>query len=466
MVGQEEEWIIGAVPVRSLDEEAALASDAMGESESIDSYVEPSVKCEFVTGSAGSGKTYSCIQAIANDPAWGALASTTGISAVNLGTITINSLLKFFDTASLRDSYLQGHLARRIFDLRKEYRRLVIDEISMMDGDQLSLIVRAAMEANSWKSDQPPIAILVTGDFCQLPPVKAKWAFESDEWWRFRDNTTRLTKIWRQTDAAFLNALNFARAGNGVTSADILSSEGLEWHSALDIEFDGTTIVSKNDAVGRYNSEALSRLPGQAWLIQNRRWGKQRSEWGQRKGSMEWGIPPSAQFKDGAYVMLLANKYDEDGLLYANGDCGHIVEHSDYDVTVRLVRTGEEVSVSRLIRAVDVGAKDRPADWKDRPRGMGEWLASPHWRTDSQKWVEGQIQFWPMRLAYASTVHKSQGISLDRCQIDCRDHFFSSPGMMYVGLSRVRTLQGLRMVGQKERFVRQVNTDPRVTQWL
>jgi ATP-dependent DNA helicase PIF1 len=80
--------------------------------------------------------------------------------------------------------------------------------------------------------------------------------------------------------------------------------------------------------------------------------------------------------------------------------------------------------------------------------------------------VEGQVQFWPVRLAYASTVHKSQGLSLDRIQCDIRDQFFGQPAMAYVALSRCRTLAGLRIVGQRERFIRQCNTDARVRRWL
>ena len=85
---------------------------------------------------------------------------------------------------------------------------------------------------------------------------------------------------------------------------------------------------------------------------------------------------------------------------------------------------------------------------------------------DKRRFVEGQCELWPVRLAYASTVHKSQGLSLDRCQIDIRDHFFGQPAMLYVALSRCRTMERLRVVGQRERFVRQCAVDERVRPWL
>jgi hypothetical protein len=421
---------------------------------------EPTVPCEFTCGVAGSGKTYAWRERIAACPSDGILAATTGIAAVNLGTVTLNSLLSFFDTDSLRDAYLNGSLVRRLKSLREDYRRLVIDEVSMMDGDQLSILVRAMLECNSFLSPThaPAMGIALVGDFAQLPPVRARWAFESDEWWRFDAATTRLTKVWRQDAGPFLNALNLCRSGCGDASSQVLSQEGMEWHSALSIDFDGTTIVTKNDAVDRYNGMALDRLPGRAFTPTNRRWGKARGEWKQ--------IPDRVTLKPGCYVMLLSNRYDEDkNLIYANGDCAYVIglQPGGSFLDVKLVRNDRVVSVPRVIR--DVGRKDKPDGW-DRTTGHGEWLPRPHWLSDKRRYVEGQLEFFPIRLAYASTVHKSQGLSLDRLQIDIRDHFFSSPAMQYVALSRARTMGGLRIVGQRERFIRNCNIDERVRPWL
>jgi hypothetical protein len=415
--------------------------------------------CEFICGVAGSGKTYLCRERIADDPTWGLLCATTGIAAVNLGTVTINSTLRYFDTDSLRDAYLTGALVRRLKEIREDYRRLVVDELSMMDGDQLSILVQALLEANSFVSPQPPLGLTLVGDFCQLPPVKARWAFESDEWWRFADNTTKLTKVWRQDAGPFLNALNLARSGDGGASAEVLSGQGLEWHTSLDTQFDGTTIVPKNDQVDRYNRMALDRIPSPTFLLHSRRWGRQRGEWRQ--------VPETVTLKRGAYVMLLSNSYDDErNLVYCNGDCGHIVEHSPTSLFVKLIRTNAVVEVSRVVR--DVGRKDKPEGWARQSGGMGhgEWLPRPHWMPDKRRFVEGQVELWPVRLAYASTVHKSQGLSLDRCQVDIRDGFFNQPAMLYVALSRCRTLAGLRVIGQRERYIKHCNIDERVRPWL
>ena len=461
-------------PEPLVDEEGSMAEGTTDGGDIVPA-AEPTVPCEFMTGCAGTGKTFQCRERIAADPSWGILTSTTGISAVNLGATTINSCLRFFNTDGLRDSYLNGALVRRLRELREEYRRVVVDEVSMMDGDQLGILVRAALECNSFISKQPPLGLYLTGDMCQLPPVKARWVFESDEWHRFESNTTRLTKVWRQDEGRFLDALNFTRAGNGAAAAEILSAEGLEWHTSLDTAFEGTTIVAKNTEVARYNGLGLQRVPGSVFTLSNRRWGKQRGEWGPKKDKkgniLEWGVPPTVDLKIGAYVMLLANSYDENGnILYANGDCAYVVDHLQTayckTVKVKLVRNGAVVDVDPVVR--DVGTNHKPEGWARVNGGIGhgEWLPRPHWMPDKKRFVEGQIEMWPIRLAYCTSVHKSQSLSLDRVQCDIRDPFFAAPAMLYTTMSRCRTLQGLRVVGQRERYVRNCTIDPRVAPWL
>lgn len=429
---------------------------------------DSTVPAEFISGVAGSGKTFECVRRIEADPSWGLLCATTGIAAVNLGTITINSALGYFDTVSMRDAYLTGQLARKLRGIAQSARTIVVDEVSMMDAEQLTLLYTAVQQYNgSRPHGAPPLGITLVGDFCQLPPVKADFAFRSPVWPEFAAHTTRLTKVWRQADASFLAALNAARAGEGAQSAAILDSLGVEWRSALDITFDGTTLIPRNEQVDRYNAVCLARIPGTPIPVRSRRWGKQDAGWR--------NVPEVLTLKRGAYVMLLSNRPDinadgtSNGFLYVNGDCGHLVEY-DPDgrlAVVRLVRNDDEVAVPHLIRSR--GDRSKPESWSARDmirQDFNEWMSQPHYQRQSRLYCDGQCEYLPMRLAWASTVHKSQGLSLDRIQVDVRDHFFSAPAMCYVALSRARTHGGLRLVGQRERFVKHCKVNPQVKEWL
>lgn len=445
-------------------------------------------RCEFITGVAGSGKSYTIKQRLEADPAYAVLAASTGIAAINLNATTIHSLLGFFDTDSLRDAYLKGAAQRKLRQLVDDgFKNVVLDEISMIGKDTLDLIVRVFDDVNTnLGQGQKPIGMVASGDFMQLPPIADKppgqygraprgqkvpppWAFEGKTWHRFELNTMRLTKIWRQSDERFLAALNYARSGQGQQVAAILASAGVQFHTSVDMDFDGTTLVGKNDEVDRFNQIALDRVQGYDITLPARRWGIQRTEWK--------NIPDKTALKKGAYVMILSNKYDGGSLIYANGDCGHVVGVQPSDVPgvppsliVELVRTGSNVCVDPIVRGVE--QSDKPADLtveislKASDPACGQWLPKGHFRGDKKTYVSGQVQYWPVRLAYATTVHKCQGLSLDRVQIDCRSWMMANPAMLYVALSRCRTLEGLRIVGQPEVLAAKCNIDEKVRRWL
>src|SRR4029077_14716364 len=123
-----------------------------------------------------------------------------------------------FDTASLEEAFFNGWLVSKLRELAESgYRYLICDEVSMMDARQLDLIYQGCKLLNEQRghTGEAPLGIILTGDFCQLSPIKAKWAFEASCWPEFEAHTTRLTKIWRQADAQFLEAINAIRSGNG-----------------------------------------------------------------------------------------------------------------------------------------------------------------------------------------------------------------------------------------------------------
>lgn len=435
------------------------------------------VPCEMLVGKAGTGKTYTVMQRVAEDESYGLLTSSTGVSAVNLGATTINSALSYFDTASMRDSYLQGHLIRKVRSIAQDYRRIILDEMSMTPAEQLNYLYRAVRDANNYSDVAEPLGILLTGDLAQLSPINDQWIFESPYWPRFTANQETLTKNWRQGDEKFIAALNAIRCGNGKAGADLLSACGVQWHSSRDVDFPGTTILPDNASVSRHNEAALDRVQGEKLVVQSRRWGKQRSEWGENRRTKEWGIPPRMELKLGAYVMLLSNMPDgAGGFHYVNGDCGEIVafdvpppSRGEAFFCVKL-RRGGEVYVHRLVRNVETDDKPQgfsgPSISKIDERDGLVYMERPHYRAKVGKYVLGQIQYWPLRVAYSSTIHKSQSLTLDAVQFDFRGAFAGKPAHVYVALSRCKSVAGLRLVGDVDMFVKRVCADERVREWL
>lgn len=390
-----------------------------------------------ISGQAGTGKTYLLRQRPASEE----LVATTGIAAINLGGATINSLLGYFDTKSLKDSYVAGFAQARLRGLHEQgCRRVNLDELSMLGGDALDVIVDIFDEVNEGlqQARRPPIGLTLCGDFAQLPPVKAPFAFEARCWSRFEENRLQLTKIHRQADRDFVEALQAVRRGDSRRALEFFSGRFVE---RLDDDFRGSTVKSKNDEVDRYNALRLRELPGDPLVVQNLKAGVQSGDWKH--------IPEELELKKGALVMVLANRRTKGSPVgcydYVNGDLGILEavfgQAGQHVARVKLVRDGSLVTVDRCRRV--------------KREGTGE---------DAKEL--GSVDYLPLRLAWATTAHKSQGLSLDRVQVDIRGHFFTSPGMLYVALSRARTAEGLRLVGNEKLFAARCTVNKKVMPWL
>lgn len=453
------------------------------DSDIFQSSAQPDIQtpCSYISGPAGSGKTFEILRRVEEDPEYAILSASTGIASINLNATTIHSLLGFFDLDSLRDAYIKGTAARKLRDIIDDgYRNVVLDEISMVSHQMLDTLVNIFDQVNQTLRDtQHPIGLVLVGDFAQLPPIPegrgknrgpSPWAFEASCWDRFESNTLQLTEIRRQADQRFLSALNFARRGQGAGTVDHFQSAGVEFHTSNDLDFDGTTILAENKHVDNFNLEAMKKVRGRDMYLPVRRWGKERGEWK--------NIPsPEIRIRENAYVMILANKSSGRGQFeYVNGDCGHVRGITSRGtgkmpyIQVELVRTGMIVNVNPIIRAVSY--KDKPEGFlvEDRLSGdIGEpdvYYPKPHYNKTRGRYIAGQINYYPIRLAFATTVHKSQGLSLDRVQVDMRAWQFTNPGMAYISLSRCRTLEGLRIVGQPDRVAAACVADPKVSRWL
>ena len=457
-----------------------------------------------ISGSAGVGKTFVA-RRLADEPGT-KLAATTGIAAVNLGEgTTINALLKYFDTRSLQEAYQRGHLQSVLRKLRRTgMRRIVIDEKSMLSGQQLTLLARAVHELNEGKiealdssygvgenddaqdadtatrreRDLPPIGITLVGDFGQLPPVPdedpltgkkipLQFAFDSPEWPRFAEHRTVLEKIYRQDAKDFVAALHAVRKGNVQRALEFFTPERFAVHT--DDAFEGTTIFAKNDEVERYNLLRLDALRTPQVSFATVRKGKPRPDWKL--------IPDFLKLKEGALVMILANRRMyadvEDGegvLIYANGDLGTLEEVDATGWIVRLQRTGQTVKVLPIVREHTVPLE--PGRKKEIQQAIANGLlpgAVADYISQGGKGKEeviGTITYMPLRAAYGTTTHKSQGLTLNSVQVNLRDPFFKHPGLLFVALSRCRTAEGLRIVGDQRGFAERCKMEARCVPWL
>lgn len=511
-----------------------------------------------ISGTAGVGKTFVAKEIMRRYPGV-LLAATTGIASVNLGEgTTINALLHYFNTADLRTKYLEGVLKRIIGHLRRAgIRRILIDEKSMMAGQQLTYIARAVRESNEegiyaledvgagetaipdgstdrpTREEPPPMGLTLVGDFGQLPPVPdteeikdpatgertykkipVQFAFDSPEWPLFAAHTTTLTTIYRQEAKDFITALHAIRRGDVTTALHFFTAD--RFSDTQDDQFDGSTIFAKNEQVDRYNQLRLDALPGEKLIARSIRQGEQRPDWKQ--------IPETLVLKEGALVMLLANRRvyetekDSTGrLVYANGDLATLLGKGEQgEWLAQLYRNQQQVIVYPVIRenAVvlrpgrrkqikldikvamdqegfryinDLSEQDdeddtsyanilRIADGVDRKERSDKLRTAEEFRrrlatkiTEKGKGkfeIIGTITYMPLRAAYGCTVHKTQGLTLDRVQVNIRDPFFRQPGMLFVALSRARTAEGLRIVGDPRGFVERCRIEPRVQPWL
>lgn len=456
-----------------------------------------------ISGTAGVGKTFVAKEIIRQYEGI-VLAATTGIASVNLGEgTTINALLRYFDTKSLVDAYTDGYLQSTIRKLRRiGVQRILIDEKSMMAGQQLTPIARAVREVNeggiyalesvgvgendddpnplpSRESDLPPIGLITVGDFGQLPPVPdvdhatgkkipVQFAFDSPEWPLFAEHRTILTRIYRQDAQDFVGALHAIRKAQVAQALDFFTAQ--RFSDSMDDDFEGTTIFAKNDAVERYNMMRMDRLTTPAMVAKSIRVGKQRGDWKQ--------IPDVLTLKEGALVMILANRReyedeedDRGTMVYANGDLGTLVGAPSAGTgwMVKLQRTGGVVRVFPVRRENTVPLEPgRRKEIKQKfLNGTGpdpQEIITEKGKGRSE--IIGTIDYMPLRAAYGCTVHKTQGLTLDRVQVNIRDPFFQHPGMLFVALSRARTAEGLRIVGNQRGFVERCRLEPRVQPWL
>lgn len=377
----------------------------------------------FLTGEAGSGKTHVVNTYAAflreHEVAY-AVTASTGIAATHIRGMTIHSWSGIGVRAALDDEELRQIAENRYVGKRvKKARVLIIDEISMLDGRILSLVERVCRRVRRAGLPWGGLQIVLVGDFFQLPPVAAagetaQFAFESPAWEALAPTVCYLTEQHRQEDERFLAILSAIRSGSfsakerGHIEERLVEAEGLP-------DGEMTRLFSHNADVDTINAAELRRLPGKACSFVMAARGPERLVGTLKRGCLS---PERLDLKEGATVMFTKNNPAEG---YVNGTLG-TVEGFAGGSRLPIVRTrdGERVTVE-------------PADWT----------------VNDGEEVLARISQLPLRLAWALTIHKSQGVSLDAAVMDLSQVFEYGQG--YVALSRVRRLSGVHLLGVNER---------------
>lgn len=441
---EEEDLIIGAIPLQALPEPPKIQLDE----NAVKALTEE--KFGFLTGNAGTGKTTLISEVSRINPKLITICATTGIAAVNLNSRTVHSELKFFDLKSMENAWREQLLHKNLRLVRARTSNLLIDEASMLGAEQLDLIMNAVDEINSDGTGKQ-LGVWLSGDLCQLPPVNMRYVFKSDYWYPFQENTIKLTKVWRQDNVKFMEGVNLVRANKGIEAMEVFKSCGVNFVNKVDDNFEGTTLIPNNNDVDAYNEKRLRMV--QAPIIRSpaKISGKSLPEW-QRL------IPVELRLKVGAYVMILANNTPD--FDYVNGDCGWVEDYLENDdvFKVKLKRNGNIVRIPRIKR--QNFQANEPEKYLFTPK------FTPYIDFKTGDWVVGEISYHPLRLAYASTIHKSQGLSLDMVQINTTPPFFGYDSMGYVSISRARTPEGLFLVGKPEFIGRKITMNKEVMQYV
>ncbi|OED44171.1 hypothetical protein AB833_02090 [Chromatiales bacterium (ex Bugula neritina AB1)] len=377
----------------------------------------------FLTGAAGSGKTYLLnryIRYLRDHKVGIAVTASTGIAATHLNGRTIHS----WSGMGVRDALTPADLnsLQRDKRLRKNYLKakvLVIDEVSMLHPYQLDLLDRIGRHMLDPLQPFGGLQVIVSGDFFQLPPVSREsrgsahqFAFESDAWATGGFLTCYLSEQHRQGNDPLISVLNDIRSGTAGEQTKVPLRTRYRKEPEGNVR--PAQLFAHNVNVDKINYEALKALDGLENTYQ--------LEYSGVRPLVEslmrsCPVPAELRLRIGARVMFVKNASDGS---YVNGTLG-VVEAFDGEDGWPVVRTFDNHRITA-----------EPEQWKYEENGV----------------TRASIEQVPLKLAWAITVHKSQGMTLDAAEIDLSDAF--EPGMGYVALSRVRALSGLKLLGLNE----------------
>jgi len=407
-------------------------------------YVRETSKSIFLTGKAGTGKTTFLSQITAEGGKRLVVVAPTGVAAINAGGMTIHSLFQLPFGLHLPDSQRreeQRRFSRQKLNLIRSLELLVIDEISMVRADLLDAIDETLRR---FRSDDRPfgnVQLLMIGDLHQLPPVvkPEDWQMLSRHYGtpyffgslalkRTDYISIELKHIYRQSDATFIELLNKVR-DNRLDEATLRTLNSRYIANFRPPAKDAyITLTATNAVAFDINTRQLAQLPG-----------KPRTFSAAIVGEFPTNSYPTEEkleFKSGAQVMFIKNDPQSEKQ-YFNGKIGRIVKITDEAIFVRCEGEASDIAVT-------------PAEWKNVKYTLNETTK------EIEEQVLGTFTQYPLKLAWAITIHKSQGLTFERAIIDAQAAF--AHGQVYVALSRCKSFEGIVLRSRID--YASVKTDP------
>jgi hypothetical protein len=402
----------------------------------------------FLTGKAGTGKTTFLRAIVEETHKKAVIAAPTGVAAINAGGVTLHSLFQMpFGAFIPSDAYpfqnvpfeantpktLRRHSFMRGAKLRliQELELLIIDEVSMLRADMLDAIDHVLRSVRRNARPFGGVQVLFIGDLLQLPPVvkEEEWSvlgtfyksvhfFEAKALAGEPPLYIEFDKIYRQSDAAFIRLLNHLR-DNKADEADVSllnSCYRPDFRSGKDDSY--IYLTTHNWKADKVNQEEMAKLSGKERVY----------DCVVKDDFKEHQYPVEAELKlkIGAQVMFLKN--DVSGYRrYYNGKIGVVTELSKDGIVVGFADGSDEVEVE-------------PYEWQNKRYRLDEVS------NEVSEEIMGTFSQYPLRLAWAVTVHKSQGLTFDKAILDLERAF--APGQIYVALSRLTSLDGLVLLSK------------------
>lgn len=412
-------------------------------------FVEMTGRSVFLTGKAGTGKTTFLREVVENSSKRVVVVAPTGIAAINAGGVTIHS---FFQLPL--HPFIPGSKIESKFAFSKEKRSiiktidiLVIDEISMVRSDLLDAVDSVLRRFRDRTKPFGGVQLLMIGDLQQLTPVvtdeeadllrqyyPTPYFFGSRALAKIDYVTIELKEVYRQQDEDFIRILNDVR--KGFPSMETINTLNSRYIPDFQPDQDEGYIrlVTHNNMANSYNEQQLEQIDEPLHCFD-----------AQISGTFpEYSYPTDVrlELKTGAQVMFVKNDPSAEKRYY-NGKIGHVAEILDDVILVQCPGEEEAVAVEQL-------------EWEN-----SRYIINEHTQ-EMETEVQGVFRQYPLRLAWAITIHKSQGLTFDKAVIDAASSFAS--GQVYVALSRCRTLDGMVLASPLRQ--NSVMTDIRVEDYI